>query len=190
MSSGMDAEQIEADLKASRARLQRLAAQVEAEEGALVRTTLAEAEVTAAARRRPVTTMEQQLMARVTQAEQLLSAEHDKLKSALADPNVQLALAVEDGVDKYYADVHTLRQQTNPAHGLNPASMNAGATLRKLNKERQRLNDAVRSLIAETEMLAAENRVVVGSKADLVAALKRRDAIRVRQGVAQAVASY
>lgn len=177
----MDPEQIEAELKASRSRVQRLAAQIEAEEGALVRSTLTEAEITAAARRRvPTTAMEQQLMARVAQAEQLLRAEHDKLRAALEDPNVQLALAVEQGVDNYYSDVHTLRRRNNPAHGLNPASANAGAKLRKLTKERERLGDAVRSLTAETEMLAAETRIVVGSKADLAAALKRRDAVRVR----------
>ena len=126
-------------------------------------------------------------MNRVTQAEQLLKAEHERLRSALEDPNVKLALAVEQGVDDYYSDVHTLRKANNIAHGLNPASASAGANLRKLTKERDRVSDAVRSLTAETEMLEAEARIIVESKRELAAALKRRDGMRARQGL---VGSY
>ena len=179
-----DSIALEEDLRLATLRVHRLAAAVEAEEAALVRTTLAAAEVSAANHtygKRPASsggTTETQLQSRVTQAEQLLKDEHAKLREQLADPNVQLALAVEQGVDSYYADVHGLRRRTNPAHGLSSNAQTPAAALNKLKKERDRLADAVRSLAAETEAFSQEARVVRESKAGLVDALRRRDVAR------------
>ena len=117
----MDAIALEEELRLATLRVHKLGAAVEAEEAALVRTTLTEAEVVAnskGSRRTRAAPTEGQLIARLSQAEQLLRLEHAKLRESLADPNVQLALAVTQGVDGYYGDVHALRQRTNPAHGL------------------------------------------------------------------------
>jgi hypothetical protein len=175
-------ESLELELQQARARVQRLAAAIAAEEGALVRTALAEAEESAAAERAPTHNAlrgprptEQRLRAQVTQAEQLLRQEHEKLKALLADSNVRLALAVEHGVDNYYTDVRTVRRRDNPAHGPAQATAQAGTALRRLNAERSRLADAVRSLDEEGEALAAERRAVDKVKRDLVDALRRRD---------------
>ena len=182
MASSNDAIALEDELRQTTARVHKLAAAVEAEEAALVRTTLAEAEMVAASQFRPGSSRssmtEGQLMAKVSQAEQLLRAEHAKLKESLADPNVQLALAVEQGVDDYYGDVHMLRRRTNPAHGLSSNAATPAASLNKIKQERERLQDAVRSLAIETEALVREARVVGGSKAELVEVLRRRDAQR------------
>lgn len=175
-------ESLEEELQHARARLQRLSAAIAAEEGALVQTALAEAEELAATERshtrgvaqgtRPT---EQRLRVRITQTEQLLRQEHEKLKHLLADGNVRLALAVEHGVETYYSDVRTMRRRGNPAHGPAQAVAQAGSTLRKLNAERSRLAEAVRSLGEEGEALAAESRRSEQSKRDLADALRKRD---------------
>ena len=167
---------IEEEARLASSRVHRLAAVVEAEEAALVRTTLAEAELAADAHGRlpaqQSSTTEGQLTARVMQAQQLLADEHAKLRETLADPNVQLALAVNQGVDGYYGDVHALRHKSNPA-SVNKAAPTAA--LSKLKKERERLADAVRTLAIETEGLAREARNANESKAALAEALRRRD---------------
>ena len=121
---------------------------------------------------------EGQLVARVSQAEELLRQEHSKLRDSLAEPNIQLALAVSQGVDGYYGDVRALRQRSNPAHGLSAGAATPAAALTNLKTERDRLQGAVRSLAIETESMAREARVVAESKAQLVVALRRREAKR------------
>ena len=179
----MDAVALEEELRLATLRVHKLGAAVEAEEAALIRTTLTEAEVVAscqAPRRATAKGMptEGQLIARVSQAEELLRHELSELRESLADPNVMLALAVTQGVDGYYGDVHALRQRSNPAHGLSAGAATPAASLNNLKKERDRLQGAVRSLAIETESMAREARIVAESKAQLVAALRRREAKR------------
>ena len=188
MAEPRSVEEYEGALQNAKARVRKLAAAVEAEEGTLVRTALEEAEETAAAAQglKPVTRpaalqgprpTEQRLRSQVAQAEVMLRKEHDKFKALLADGNVRLALAVEQGVDSYYEDVRTVRRRGNPVHGPTQAVAQASSALRKLNGERGRLADAVRALNEESEALDAEARVVAQSKQTLIDALRRRDAM-------------
>ena len=182
-------EELEQQLSVARARVRQLAAAVEAEEGTLVHASLAEAEEKAAAEHgagRPAgpRPTEERLRARVAQAEKLLRKEHVKFQGLLADDNVRLALAVEQGVSSYYDDVQTVRRRGNPAHGPVPHTLaQAGTALKKLQAERARLADVVRSLSEEQEALAAEARVAAQSKDTIVDALRRRDALRAARDV-------
>lgn len=177
-------EELDQLLTVAKARVRQLAAAVEAEEGALVNASLAVAEEDAAAelgagRQVGPRPTEQRLRARVTQAEQLLKKEHEKFKELLDDGNVRLALAVEQQVDDYFTDVRTIRRRGNSVHGPVPQLLEqASASLRKLQAERARITEAVRSLSEEQEALAREARIAEQSKATLVDALRRRDAMR------------
>lgn len=181
-------EQLEGELHQARGRLRKLKAAVEAEEGTLVRSALAEAEESAAAdQRRPLQgaplqrgarPTEQRLRARIVQAEQLLKKEHAQLKTLLQDGNVRLALAIDQGVEGYFSDVHTKRQMGNPVHGPVQEISQAGTMTRRLVGERARLADAVRSLGEECEALAGEAHRSAESKHALVESLHRRDAMR------------
>ena len=179
-------EELEGLLHNARARVRRLAAAVEPEEGTLVHTALTEAEEHAAAEQGPARPggakgprpTEQRLKAQITHAEDLLKKEHAKFKTLLDDGNVRLALAVEQGVDDYYTDVRTVRRGKQP-------TTSASTTLRRLHEERSRLSEACRSLAEERDALAAETLIVQKSKQEIVDALRRRDQARVaRYGVA------
>ena len=91
----LDAEALAEELRLARARVGRLAAAVEAEEAALIRTSLRDEQAAAAAQAAPSAIRSQsqaekqlraRLRARVDQAEELLKAEHAKLQSQLQDP--------------------------------------------------------------------------------------------------------
>ena len=184
-------EELEMKLTGARARVRALAAAVQAEEGSLVQATLAEAEEAAASTpqthqpggkqaqhgARPT---EQRLRARLAQTEQLLRKEHEDFKKLLQEDSVQLALAVEQRIGDYYADVRTVRRRGNPSRGPAHAVAQAGSAVHKLKGERSRLAEAVRSLRQEREALAEQARMAERSKETLVDALRRRDALRGR----------
>ena len=184
--AGSTVEELEHLLTVARARVRQLGAAVDAEEGSLVHASLSEAEETAVAARRPgheagARPTGQRLSAQVAQSEENLRKEHEKFRALFNDGDVRLALAVEQGVDSYHADVRTLRRLGNPAHGGVPhARAQASTNLRNLDAERQRLAEAVRSLTEEQKALADEARVAAQSKQTLVDALRRRDAMRAK----------
>ena len=171
-----DPEAIVVALKLSTARVRRLAAAVEAEEGALVQAALMEAEVMAAARGSSSTASaarhtEQQLEARVRRTSQLLQEETQKLQSSLqSHDNQKLALAVEQGVDDYYDDLRTMRRERRAVAGVGG---DPGTMVRRLREEERRLDDAVRSLRAEIDALEADEMAAVEQRRALVKALHR-----------------
>jgi hypothetical protein len=173
-----DPEAIVVALKLSTARVRRLAAAVEAEEGALVQAALMEAEVMAAARGSSSTASaarhtEQQLEARVRRTSQLLQEETQKLQSSLqSHDNQKLALAVEQGVDDYYDDLRTMRRERRAVAGVGG---DPGTMVRRLREEERRLDDAVRSLRAEIDALEADEMAAVEQRRALVKALHRRE---------------
>ena len=173
-----DAEAIASALKLTTARVRRLAAAIEAEEGALVQGALVEAEVVAAARSSNVPGSrphEQRLQARVGQTRQLLRAERSKLQEDLAHGNTQLALAIEHGVDEYYSDVRGLRRERREVQGAAAGAAQPGSELYRLREEERRLGDAVRSLSAEIEALATEEAAAVASRSELLEAIRTRE---------------
>lgn len=180
-----DAEALQAALKLSTARVRRLAAAVEAEEGALVQAALAEAEVAAVvnssgAGARAAKNAEQRLHTRVGQSKQLLQTERKKLQDALRSDGdnarrQQLALAVEQGVDEYYSDVRAMRRERREVAGAASGAAQPGSMLRRLREEERRLDDAVRSLRAEIDALEVDEEAAVDQRRALVKALRKRE---------------
>ena len=175
-----DAEALAASLKLASARVRRLEAAVEAEESALVQLSLTEAELAVAAagssdRQRTTRQVEQKLQGRVGHARQLLAAEKARLRTSLGHGNTQLALAVEQGVDTYFTDMHAMRAERRAAQNTAARVAQPGSMLRRLHEEERRLGDAVRSLRAEIDELSADEHAAAASRRELTEVLRRRE---------------
>ena len=178
-----DVEALSQSLRLARARVRRLEAAVEAEEAALVQVSLTEAEVDAAAG--PAAALaarqaEAKLQSRVGQTRQLLDKEKAQLRAALSEQapgggGRQLALAVGQGVDDYFADVRQVRTERRAVQGAAANLAQPGSHLHRLREEERRLDDAVRSLRAEIDAMAVDEEAAAGSRRELAEALRRRE---------------
>ena len=178
-SSSTDAEGLHGAIKAALRTLKKLAASIDEEERLLVQAGITEADIAASVQKvnvQAVVHAERQLEQRVRRSKHLLEGERKKLRESVgSDSNSRLALAVEQGVNEYYGDVHSTRQEQWECIGARDGAARPGSLLRQLREDERRLDDAVRTLRADINALERDAEAASDQRSSLIDALHQRE---------------